>query len=133
MSPDLVRLLDRGYTLMWREGRVDDALRGLGADFEWVVPNHPEGAVRRGPDSVIEFFHEWIEPWEEFEIEWELEQRAPDRALATIDMSGRGRGSGAPAEMRFYQLWTYRDGRVVRMEMFNDRDEARRAAGLAGE
>ncbi len=131
MSPDLIRLLDRGYTMMWREGRVDDALRGLGEDFEWVVPNHPEGAVRHGPDSVREFFHEWIEPWKDFEIDWELEQGAPDRVLATIDMRGTGRGSGAPAEMHFHQLWTYRDGRVVRMELFDDRDEARRAAGLA--
>jgi ketosteroid isomerase-like protein len=127
---DILRLLDRGYTMMWREGRVEDALRGLEDDFEWVVPNHPEGAVRYGADSVIEFFHEWIEPWDDFEIEWELERGAPDRALATIDMRGRGRGSGVPAEMRFFQLWTFRDGRVVRMEMFDDRDKARRAAGL---
>ncbi|HEU4364683.1 MAG TPA: nuclear transport factor 2 family protein, partial [Candidatus Krumholzibacteria bacterium] len=77
-----------------------------------------------------EFFHEWIEPWEDFQIEWELERGEPDRVLATIDMSGVGRGSGVPAEMRFFQLWTFRDGRVVRMEMFDDRDAARRAAGL---
>ena len=53
---DVVRILDRGYTLIWREGRLEDALRGLEDDFEWVVPNHPEGAVRHGADSVIEFF-----------------------------------------------------------------------------
>jgi ketosteroid isomerase-like protein len=35
-----------------------------------------------------------------------------------------------PTEMRIFQLWTARDGRVVRMEMFHDLDEARRAAGL---
>jgi ketosteroid isomerase-like protein len=32
--------------------------------------------------------------------------------------------------MRVFQLWTFRDGRAVRMEMFTDEDEARRAAGL---
>jgi ketosteroid isomerase-like protein len=32
--------------------------------------------------------------------------------------------------MRFFQLWSFRDGRAVRMEMFTDRDDARRAAGL---
>jgi ketosteroid isomerase-like protein len=127
---DLIQLLDRGYTLIWREGRVEEPLRGLGDDFEWVVPNHPEGAVRHGPDSVIEFFREWVEPWEDLEIDWDLEQGHPDRVLATIDMRGRGRGSGAPAEMRFCQVWTFRDGRAVRMEMYNDMDEARRAAGL---
>jgi ketosteroid isomerase-like protein len=127
---DIVRLLERGYTMIWREGRTDDALRGLGDDFEWVVPNHPEGAVRHGADSVIEFFREWTEPWEDFELDWDIQQGAPDRALATIDMGGTGRASGVPAEMRFFQVWTFRDGRAVRMEMFDDEDEARRAAGL---
>jgi ketosteroid isomerase-like protein len=127
---DIVQLLERGYTMIWREGRTDDALRGLGDDFEWVVPNHPEGAVRHGADSVIEFFHEWVEPWEDFEIDWDLQLGAHDRALATIAMRGVGRGSGVPAEMRFFQVWTFRDGRAVRMEMFNDEDDARRAAGL---
>ena len=128
---DLTRLLDRGYTMIWREGRVADALRALGDDFEWVVPDHPEGAVRHGSESVIEFFHEWIEPWEDLEIDWELEAAGREAALATIDMRGRGRASGAPTEMRFFQLWSFRNGRAVRMEMFQDIADARRAAGLA--
>jgi len=127
---DITRILDRGYTLIWREGRMEDALRGLDDDFEWVVPNHPEGAVRHGADSVIEFFREWTEPWEDFELDWEIEEAGPDKALAIIDMRGRGRVSGVPAEMGFFQLWTFRDGRAVRMEMFTDIDEARRAAGV---
>jgi ketosteroid isomerase-like protein len=126
----VVRILDRGYTMIWREGRMEDALRGLEDDFEWVVPNHPEGAVRHGADSVMEFFREWTEPWENFEIDWELEEAGPDAALATIEMRGQGRVSGVPAELHFFQLWTFRDGRAVRMEMFNDEDEARRAARL---
>jgi hypothetical protein len=32
--------------------------------------------------------------------------------------------------MTFGQLWTYRDERFVRMVMYYDVDEARRAAGL---
>lgn len=128
---DITRLLDRGYTMVWREGRMEDALRGLEDDFEWVVPDHPEGAVRHGADSVIEFFREWAEPWEDLELDWEIHEAGPDLGLAIIDMRGRGRASGVPAEMRVAQLWTFRDGRVVRMEMYSDVDEARRAAGLA--
>jgi ketosteroid isomerase-like protein len=126
----LVGLLDRGYTMIWREGRVEDALRGLPDDFEWVVPDHPEGAVRHGPESVIEFFREWTEPWDDLNIDWELEPAGPEAVLAAIDMRGHGKASGVPAEMRFFQLWTFRDGLVVRMEMFHDLDDARRAAGL---
>jgi ketosteroid isomerase-like protein len=128
---DITRLLDRGYTMIWREGRMEDALRGLGDDFEWVVPDHPEGAVRHGADSVIEFFREWAEPWDDLELDWQIREAGSDRALAIIDMRGRGRASGVPAEMRVGQLWSSRDGRVVRMEMYTDVDEALRAAGLA--
>jgi ketosteroid isomerase-like protein len=128
---DVTRILDRGYTMIWREGRIEDALRGLPDEFEWVVPDHPDGAVRHGADSVIEFFREWAEPFADLDIEWELHEAGPDAALAIIDMHGRGRVSGVPTEMHFFQLWTFRDGRAVRMEMFNDLDEARRAAGLA--
>jgi ketosteroid isomerase-like protein len=125
---EILQILDRGYTLIWREDRLEDALSGLDDDFEWVVPDHPEGAVRHGSASVIEFFREWLEPWDDLRVDWEIEEVAPGRGLASIDMSGRGHGSGAPTEMRIFQLWTFRDGRAVRMELFRDADEARRAA-----
>jgi ketosteroid isomerase-like protein len=128
---DPISVLDRGYQMMWREGRADDAVRGLGEDFEWVVPGHPEGDLRLGPESVFEFFREWTEPWEGLVVDWELEQGAPERVLAIIHMHGRGRASGVPAEMHFSQVWTFRDGRAVRMELYWDNGEARRAAGLA--
>jgi ketosteroid isomerase-like protein len=125
---EILQILDRGYTLIWREDRLEEALQVLEEDFEWVVPDHPEGAVRHGPASVIGFFREWLEPWDDLEVDWELEEVAPGRGLATINMRGRGHGSGVPTEMRFFQLWTFRDRRAVRMVLYSDSDEARRAA-----
>jgi ketosteroid isomerase-like protein len=127
---EMLRTLDRGYELIWREDRVADALRGLGPDFEWVVPNHPEGAVRHGPDDVIAFFTDWRAQFDELHVEWELRELDAGRALAISTTRGRGRISGAPVEMRFAQLWTWRDGRFVRMVLFYDVDEALREAGL---
>jgi ketosteroid isomerase-like protein len=127
---DIVDILDRGYQLLWREGRVDDALRGLPPDFEWVVPDHPEGAVRHGPEAVIEFFRDWIEPFDDLHVNWQIEEVAPGRALAQVDVAGRGQGSGARVEMHFAQLWTF-SGRIAqRMVLYYDVDEARRDAGL---
>ena len=126
-----MRMLQRGYEVMWREGRPADALVGLADDFEWVVPGHPEGDVRHGADATIAFFRDWIESWGELHVDWELLPAKPDLVLAVLDMSGRGRESGAPVEMRVGQLWTFRDGRFVRMVLYYDLDEARRDAGLA--
>ena len=128
---DEVEVLERGYTMLWREGRPEEAVRALADDFEWVVPRHPEGEVRHGPEGMLEFVREWSEPWEELEVEWRFEQGAPDRVLAIINMRGRGSGSGVPTEMQFSQLWTFRDRRAIRMELYWDHDEALRAAGLA--
>jgi ketosteroid isomerase-like protein len=127
---EIIRQLNRGYELIWREARIERALGGLPEDFEWVVPGHPEGPVWRGPDAAIKFFREWAEPFGELDVAWDLIEVPPDRALAVIDMHGRGRESGAPVEMRFGQIWTFREGRARRMVFYDDLDEARRDAGL---
>ncbi len=127
---EILRMLNVGYTLIWRENRLERALEGLPDDFEWIVPEHPEGAVQRGPDGVIRFFREWSEPFADLEVRWDLHEAGPERALAIIHMSGRGRESGVPVEMQLGQIWTFRDGRAIRMVVYNDLDEARRAAGL---
>ncbi len=127
---DIIRILDRGYALLWREGRAEDAFTGIDDDFEWVVPDHPEGSVRHGPAGVLEFVREWVEPWAELDVDWELHEAGPDRVLAIIDMRGRGRESGVTAEMRLGQLWTFDGARATRRVMSHDVDDARRAAGL---
>jgi ketosteroid isomerase-like protein len=123
---EVMRILQRGYEMMWREDRLEDALIGLDPEFEWVVPGHPEGDVRHGPDATIAFFRDWIEPWDELQVDWELHAADPDRVLAILTMSGRGRESGAPVEMRVGQLWTFKEGRATRMVMYYDVDEALR-------
>jgi ketosteroid isomerase-like protein len=126
----IVRILDRGYTLIWREGELERALRGLDDDFEWEATGYLEESVRRGPDSVIKFFREWIEAWEELEVDWELQELDPERALALVHMRGRSRVGGVPGEMHFGQIWMLRDGRFKRMVMYPDVAQARSAAGL---
>jgi ketosteroid isomerase-like protein len=127
---EMLRILDRGYRILWHENDPERALGNLEPDFEWVVPRHPEGAVRRGPEATIAFFREWIEPWEELDVEWELHPAGPDQALAVLTMRGRGRESGVPVEMRVGQLWTFSGRSVRRMVLYEDLEEARRAAGL---
>jgi ketosteroid isomerase-like protein len=107
--------LRRGYEVAWREGDVERAFAAVGEDFEWVVPEFAEGEVRHGGPAAIEFFRDWLEPWEDHEIEWELEDLDDERVLARVRVRARGRGSGAEVEMRFNQVWTFRNERPVRM------------------
>ena len=51
--------------------------------------------------------------------------------LAVINFPGRGKQSGAEVNMEVFQLWTFRDGKVIRRQGFFDREEALGAAGLS--
>ena len=55
---------------------------------------------------------------------------AGDRVLVTAYFRGRGRGSGIDIDTCFYEVYTLRDGRVVRVDEFTKRADALEAAGL---
>jgi len=124
----MIERLDSMYALVWREGDIEGGLAWLPDDFEWVVPGHPEGAVRRGRGAVVDFFLDWIDQWAELETEWQLDETRPDTVLALVTTRGRGRASGVPVELRFAQVWTFRDGVPARMVLYADADKGRRAA-----
>ena len=116
---------------VWREHDVEGALADLPEDFEWVVPGFPGTEATRGPEGTLAFFRDWIDQWEDLDVEWELEQAGHDAVFAVVEMQGRGRTSGVPVELRFGQVWSFRDGVPVRMVFYNDVEHGRRAAGLA--
>jgi ketosteroid isomerase-like protein len=126
---EIIRMLDRMYALVWRERDLDAAFADLPEDFEWVVPGHPDGAVRHGPDAVNEFFRDWMEQWDEPDTDWKLEKTGPDTVLALVTTRGRGRASGVPVELSFAQVWRFRHGEPVRMVLYPNPDRGRRAAG----
>lgn len=125
----MIEKLDLMYTRVWREGDLKSALADLPDDFEWVVPGHPDGAVRRGPHAVTEFFRDWIDQWDDPDTDWTLQETRPDTVLALVTTRGRGRASGVPVELKFAQVWTFRGGEPARMVLYADADKGRRAAG----
>jgi hypothetical protein len=92
------------------------------------TPQHLQGA-----DELIAFSEQYRDGWEGLTAEaLELMDAPGDRVLAFIRQSGRGRQSGVPIEIHYFQLWRFEQGRVREMEMFRHRADALEAAGLAG-
>ena len=56
---------------------------------------------------------------------------AGDRVVVMVHHSGRGRTSGIEVDQRYAMVWTVRDGRVMRMDLYPTRAEALEAVGLA--
>ena len=124
----MLETVERMYALVWCESDLDAAFANLPSDFEWVMPGHPDGAVRHGPHAVTDFFRDWIEQWDEPDTDWKLEVTRPDTVLALVTTCGRGRASGVQVEMTFAQVWRFRDGEPVQMVLYPNPERGRRAA-----
>ena len=53
------------------------------------------------------------------------------RVVDVVRDGGRVKGTDAEVWNRFFHVWTFRDGRIVRPSNHTDRDRALEAAGLS--
>jgi ketosteroid isomerase-like protein len=60
----------------------------------------------------------------------EITELGDDRVFGEIFLTGRGKGSGAPVELRFWMVGSFAEGMITRRQVFWTRDEALEAAGL---
>jgi ketosteroid isomerase-like protein len=98
----------------------------LGAGF-------PERGAYLGLEGVREYMETFMEAWERVTIEAEEILDAGDSVVAKVVQRAVGRGSRIePADLEYFQVWSFRGGKVIRLEVIRDRDEALKAAGLSG-
>ncbi len=83
-----------------------------------------------GPEGAREFFRTWTGAFEEFGYEVEEVIDASDAVVVHLHQRGRGRGSGAMVENRFWQIYTFANGRVVHYRDHPTRAEALEAVEL---
>ena len=103
-------------------------------DFVWSMTNFhgwPEQQVYEGIDGAKAFLSEWKDAWEDWELEVDGFYEAGDKVVVLVRQHGRSKAAGMPVEMSFAQVWTLRDGKQTRMDMYSDREEALDAAGLS--
>lgn len=84
----------------------------------------------RGRDGFRRLFENWQAAWDDLKVEPRELIDAGDRLVVTVDIGGTGKGSGVPAALRYYDVYTLRDGLISRHEMFADRAAALAATGL---
>jgi ketosteroid isomerase-like protein len=122
----------------WFEaGEAEKAFAVYDPEIEWDSSRAPWllelgfEPVVRGHDGVRSALGEWLEAWESIEYLPQELVDAGDEVLAFVRVRARGRASGAEVAYEHPQLWTLRDGKVVRMRVLGNRDEALRAVGRA--
>jgi ketosteroid isomerase-like protein len=96
---------------------------------EQTMPDVPQHL--RGVPEFLRFWEQLTGAWTEMRIEpLEFIEASDGRVVTPCRQSGRGRESGIPIVFHSFLVWTIRQGRLRKTELFRHRAEALEAAGL---
>ena len=133
MSRENVEMI-RAAVEAWNRGAWDEALKDAAPGFE--LDNSSNRGEWRGAhmgvDAVKRMWAALLEPWESMQIEVG-EFIEADEGVVVRRLKARfvGRDSiEVPGPVRSGWVWTIRDGKLARLAVYNDLDEALEAAGL---
>jgi ketosteroid isomerase-like protein len=103
----------------------------LDPDVEWRDQRELPGAtVHRGVDAVMGHFAASRSALDYHTIELLDAHDGGSCVLATYRFHARGRASGVPVERDAVWVWSFREQKVHRVEIFATKAEALQAAGL---
>jgi ketosteroid isomerase-like protein len=131
MASEALDVVQRSYEYFRQTGTFDDAL--MSADYVWDMSTFegwPEQQVYHGVEGARQFIAEWTAPFDEWQIDQEdVIDAGGGKVVAVMRQRGRHRLTGMPVDMLIAQVFTVRDGLMIRMEMYSDPAEALAAVG----
>jgi uncharacterized protein len=128
-----VGLARKGYK-EFLQGKLSNVVRMIDPAFEAHLPEGlPGPRTYRGQDGFLAAVREQLEVFEEWTLEPQEFIDAGDRVLVLVHQRGRGRLSGVEVNVYTAWLWTFRDGKAVRLRVYLDREEALESIRAAGE
>jgi ketosteroid isomerase-like protein len=129
MSKENVEIAKRSYTddpmdffnLLDEEVEVD--LTGF------PLPDY--AGVVQGRNEAIHLWRHYWGTWTEYSVRVHEAIDAGDKVVIVHRESGTGKASGVSLERTSANVWTFREGKVVRYQGFRTKEEALQAAGLS--
>jgi ketosteroid isomerase-like protein len=132
MSEENVENLRAVYT-EWSKGNFRRVTDIYGPDMEWGWSEEfPDiHGVFRDPEPRSSRMLEWLSQWEDWRIEAEEYIPAGQFVVVLCRYTGRGKESGASVDTAGAHLWSFREEKAIRLEVFSSRERALEAAGLS--
>jgi ketosteroid isomerase-like protein len=128
MSRDKVEAVRAVYE-RWSRGDFRASFEVLDPGATLVLrPEFPDAGSYRGLDQIREYTRGFLEPWTRITIEAEEMIDAGDSVVVAVRQRGIGKGSGVATDFRYFQVWSFRGPKVVRLESIRERAEALQAA-----
>jgi ketosteroid isomerase-like protein len=131
MSKENVEIVRDGWAA-FNKGDYDACLAFIDPSIEWW-PASDELIIEpyRGHDGYARLFAETHEGVPDIQAEIEELFVVSDQVVACLRFWGRGRESGAPVEVRETQVARLRDGKIIEVHEYREKDEALEAVGLS--
>jgi uncharacterized protein len=132
MSTDNVELLRPIYD-EWARGNWAPRFDVYAPDYEWGWSDEfPDfgGVVRDDNEDKSERLRQWLSGWTDWRCEAERFVAEGDVVVALTRYRGHGKASGAAVDTEGAHVWTFRDGKVVRLVVYSSRKAALKAADL---
>jgi len=108
-----------------------EAVAGLlDPDVESVPAWRGAGTTYLGIDGFREMWLDWLEPWSSYHVQVDEMIELEDSVVVLVRDRGLRHGMNAEVELISGSLWTFNDGKVVRVEFYANREELREAVGL---
>ncbi|MEN3310094.1 MAG: uncharacterized protein V7603_6296 [Micromonosporaceae bacterium] len=107
---------------------IDRAVADLHPDVEWIEPDEfPNGGRRQGPEAVARYLRDSRAMWAELRSEPTAHRRG-DEIVVVHRLRGR-LADGTWHDVTVADVFTVKDGRVLRMRAYADPQEALREEG----
>jgi ketosteroid isomerase-like protein len=126
---DNVEIVQRGFAA-FNESGVEGILPFIHPEFEATTPPNlaSEPDTYRGHDGIRRWFDSFDEVMEE--IRWDAHgfQGVSGRVVVEFTLRARGKTTGLDFGQDAVMVWSLRDGKAIRVELFETLDEALAAA-----
>jgi hypothetical protein len=130
MSQESVEVVRRAITAL-NERDIDGYLACCTQDVQLFPPTAQIEGPYEGPDGVRRFLTDVQDAGPDFRLEVEyLESFGPDLVLGSMRATASGRTTGIDADLQITNVYELDNGKIRRVRVFRDRDEALAAAGL---
>jgi ketosteroid isomerase-like protein len=96
-----------------------------------IRPGIPGAKAYVGLDGFRQLWLDWLAPWKEYRTEVEEAIDCGEQVLLLQSSAGRLEGSTQDVKLAPGVVWTVRDGKIARFEVYADRAEALKAVGLS--
>ena len=126
MSQENVEFVRLGFEA-YQQGNWDLVEENSHPDLLIVQPPEvPDAKTYRGPHAFADAAADWPSEWEDFQMELvELIDVDDERVISVTRHHGRGAESGIEMVFTVAYLHTLRDSKLIRLDMFFNRAQAR--------